>query len=342
MKHRNIKLLLIPIVLACTCFAACNMENPIMGKWWVNQEQEQSSPSEPDYIPILKFIPQVTYETIIQQEVVYDTIIEKLPPEIIYETIVQQEVIYETVIEKLPPEIIYQVITEYVETLVEIVKEPDLSDIINEIMKNDPDGIREIVKEIIKEIPVDLGRDIIKEIIKELPPQEIISYLTDEQIIYIIQQQPPEMILQNISIINIEYIIFSGDSETYNGDSPKGGTSLTASEKTANNNTVTAFAKALANNSDYLLILHGHANPITYDAAEIADLTRISENRAKAVEQVLKDKYFVLAGGAIEDERVSTSGYGGEKNLFGSSTTYAGLNRRVEMILIKVDTVKTR
>jgi outer membrane protein OmpA-like peptidoglycan-associated protein len=320
-------------VFVLVFFAAC--ENPIMKKWW-----EEPEPKEPEveYIPIVKMVPQVTYETIIEHEFIYQTIIEKVP-EYIYETIVQENTIYETVMEKVP-EYVYEVIreTEYVtiyETIYErvetiVVTPPAREDVIQYIK----DNVAEVV-EIIKEQTN--WKEILKEIIKEIPPGEITQYLTDEQVKYIIQQQPPQVILQTITIINIEYIIFSGDASVYNGNSPTGGTSLTTQERSANDTTIAAMAKALVDHSDYLMILHGHANPVTSSPTEIAELMSISTDRANTVDTVLKTKFGQLGGDTLGwDTRVSASGYGGEKNLSVTNSTYAGLNRRVEMILVRV------
>ena len=267
---KKMKLLM---VLLCAFLVSC--ENPIMERWWVESGPEAESP-EPEYIPIMKMIPQITYEIIIQHEMVYNTIIE-------------------TIIEQLPPEVITRYLTD---------------------------------EEII-------------ELIKQLPPEELLEYLTSEQIRYIIMQQPPSMILQHVTIIGIEYIIFSGDSEEFNGNSPSpSGTNLTAQEKNTNSATVTAMARSLAGNSDYLMILHGHANPIGNTDSEKAELERISLNRAISVEAELKSRFITLSGRALEEDRVSTSGYGGEKNLMLSGSVHAGLNRRVEMILIRLETIR--
>jgi len=261
------------IVLLCAFLVSC--ENPIMERWWAGSEPEPEPP-EREYIPIMKMIPQIIYEIMIQHEIVYNTIIERI-------------------IEQLPPEVITR----------------NLSD-----------------EEII-------------ELIRQLPPEELLEYLTSEQIRYIIMQQPPSMILQHVTIIGIEYIIFSGDAEEYNANSPSpSGTSLTAQERNTNNATVTAMARSLADNSEYLMILHGHANPIGNTPDEKAELERISLNRARAVEAELKTRFSTLNGRYLEEDRVSTSGYGGEKNLILSGSIYAGLNRRVEMILIRLETIR--
>jgi hypothetical protein len=332
---KNSKIIYCLTALVCVCFISCSFENPIMEKWW-----QEEKPEEVEYVPIVKMIPQVTYETLIEHEYIYRDIFVQLPPEVIHDTIVeevQKEVpvyIYETIIEKVP-EIVYETITEYQTVYEEVEKivpgPPTEEDIIKYIEEHPSDVI-----EIIKQDPN--WKEILKEIIKDIPPEEMITYLTDEQIKYIINQQPPQIILQTIDIIDIEYIIFSGDQKDYNANAPTAtGTSVTAQEKTSNDTTIAAMAQALKDNPDYLMILHGHANPTTSTPSEIPGLIQLSLDRANDVNRVLKAKFKELGGDATNwDTRVSAKGYGGEKNLSVTNSTYAGLNRRVEMILVRV------
>ena len=407
---KNRKLVYCLTALACVCFVNC--ENPIMKKWWMGSE-----PQEVEYVPIVKMIPQVTYATIIEHDVVNQVIIQQLPPEVIYQTIIQEvkkEVpvyIYETVIEKVP-EIIYETVTEYqtvyepiveevpvyvyetviqeipvyvYETIIEkeieektvyetvyqtvyetvyqtvhdtvtIIRDPTEDEIkdyirdheteIIELIKDDPDFdklIKEYIMnhmtEVIELIKNDPDfEDIIKEIIQTIPPDELITYLTDEQIKYIIQQQPPQIILQTIDIIDIEYIIFAGNAIIYNGPHAAGAnTDLTPQEKSSNDAAITAMAQSLKDHPDYLMILHGHANPTSSNPSEVEDLMTISKARADAVNVVLKEKFSQLGGDITGwDTRVSSKGYGGEKNLTVTDSIYSGLNRRVEMILVRI------
>jgi hypothetical protein len=302
-----------------------------MEKWWKEPEVV--------YVPITKMVPQITYETVIEQEYIYKTVFVQLPAEVIYDTVIEYQTIYETIIEYVP-EYVYEVITEteyviiydkiYEEVEKIVITPPSKEDIIQYIKDNPAEVIN-----IIKENPN--WKEILKEIIKEIPPGEIITYLTDDQIKYIISQQPPQLILQTITIINIEYIIFSGDASVYNGNSPTGGTNLNTQEKNSNDTSVSAMAKALVDHPDYLIMLHGHANPTSFTEGETLELMKLSEDRARAVETALRGKFMALnSGTGIDDDRVSVSGYGGDKNLFGSNSTYTGLNRRVEMILVRV------
>jgi outer membrane protein OmpA-like peptidoglycan-associated protein len=277
-----------------------------MQKWW--EDPEPKAP-EVEYVTITKMIPQVVYDTI-------------------YEAVIEYERIYINIIEQLPPNIIYEYVYEIVYDI--LVRDPT-EDEIREYIK---DNLIEVIK-IIKEDPKYI--EIIMEVIKEIPPEEIYIYLTDEQIKYVIQQQPPEVILQAVKIIDIEFVIFSGNSVTFNGNSPVGGTNLSAQEKSANETIVNVMAQALVDDTDCLIMLHGHANPTTFTEGEKGELEQISMDRAKSVETALRAKFKTYSGGKnIDDTRVTVSGYGGGKNLFGSNSTYAGLNRRVEMILVQV------
>ncbi|MDR0472936.1 MAG: hypothetical protein LBH43_04635, partial [Treponema sp.] len=72
------------IALAYVCLVTC--ENQIMKKWW-----EEPKEPEVEYVPITKMVPQVTYETIIEHEFIYETVFVHLPPEVIYETVIEYQ-----------------------------------------------------------------------------------------------------------------------------------------------------------------------------------------------------------------------------------------------------------
>ncbi|MDR0312044.1 MAG: OmpA family protein [Treponema sp.] len=233
-----------------------------------------------------------------EEDLFYIPIIKTLPPEQIYTTIVETVEIHDTIYEQLPLEIIIKDVTD--------------QDILNYI--------------------------------KDLPPETIFQYLTEEQKQYIkekipptviIQQLPPQILLQSISIVDIEYIIFSGDATAYNVNSPTpGGTNLTTQEKATNDDIVKVMAEMLRN-KNYMLILHGHANPVTGTAAEALQLTQISQDRADAVKAKLK---LVYTGQEPLDNRITANGYGGERNVSMPASTTSSLNRRVEAILFTIDT----
>jgi hypothetical protein len=314
-----------------------------MKTWWAEPQPESKEP-EVEYVPIMKMVPQVSYETIIQHDVIYEPVFVQLPPEIIHDTIIETQTIYETVIKEVPVyvyqtitetkyETIYQTIEKIVHDTVTVTAPPAEEDILNYIRDHTTELINIIKEE-------DNWKEILKEIIRDIPPDEIINYLSDEQIRYIINQQPPQIILQTIQIIDIEYIIFAGNADQYNGPHGAGAaTDLSAQEKSSNDASVSDMALALKDHPDYLIMLHGHANPTNFTDGEIGELKKLSEDRAKSVEAELRTRFKTINDGLdIEDTRVSVSGYGGEKNLFGSNSVYAGLNRRVEMILVRVGT----
>jgi len=357
MANLKTKLFIGLLLLACAVFITCSWDNPILEKWWVEPAPE-SVEQDYIYVPITRYIPEVRYETIIQHETVYETIIEKLPPEVVYETI------YETFYIELPPEIIYEVIkevvieyetiteyetiyetvieleviTEYVE--VEIERQPTEEEIIQYILDNPAKIIKliketEILYETLKELIIqELTKEDIIKIIQSIPPSEIIKYLTEEQIKYIIQQQPAQSILQSIQIIDIEYIIFAGGARIYNGDPvPITGTALTAATKSTNTSIINASLAILEGNDNNLVLLHGHANPVDNTPEEINDLKELSLDRANAVAKEFSDRAKVDLTG-----RMQTKGFGGEGNIAVSSTSNADLNRRVEVILFRIDT----
>ena len=343
MKSKKLFYFLITLALtafACVCFVTC--ENPIMEKWWVEKE------TEPEYIPITKMIPQVTYETVIEHDIIYKQVIVQLPPEVIHDTIIKEvEVekdipvyIFQTIIEQVP----YIVFVTITETKYEIIHDTIIQEV-EKIVSGPPSDddinkyIKEHTKEVLEIIKQDPDwKDILKEIISNIPPEELITYLTDDQIKYIIQQQPPKVILETIDIIDIEYIIFAGNATAYNGSHATGAnTDLTAQEKNSNDATIAAMAQSLKDHPDYLMILHGHANPTSSSQSEVEDLMTISKARADAVNAVLETKFSQIGGDTSGwDTRVSAKGYGGEKNLTVTDSSYAGLNRRVEMIMVRI------
>ncbi|MDR2730831.1 MAG: OmpA family protein [Treponema sp.] len=348
--------------LAFLCLIGCM--NPIMEKWWVEEEREyvpitknipigtQQTVYETIYKQVIQYVPTYIYEIIFKTEyvTVYEDVIKEVP-KYIYETVIETkyETIYETVFET-----VYETIHDIVEVKIyvpptdEQIKDyiKDHSDEIITIIKDDPhfetiikEYIRDHFDEVIKIINNSPNsEEIIRKIIESIPPDVITNYLTKEQIQYILEQQPPQVILQTITIIDIEYIIFAGNADKYNGPhGPGASTDLTAQEKSSNDASVSDMAKALKDHPDYLIMMHGHANPTSFTEGETGELKKLSEDRAKAVEEELKKKFKALNSGVdIDNTRVTVSGYGGEKILFGNNSTYTALNRRVEMILVRV------
>lgn len=176
-------------------------------------------------------------------------------------------------------------------------------------------------------------------ILKNIPIPEVI-YDTVVDTVIVWKEIPPSEVLQSIEIIGIDYIIFAGNSETFNGPPvPASGTPLTTDEKNYNTSTIAGVATMLKDNSDYLVMLHGHANPVDYTLGETVELMELSLARAEDVATILNEKFVSLTGAPpMTESRMNISGYGGEKTLFGNNSPYTALNRRVEIILFRIIT----
>ena len=205
---------------------------------------------------------------------------------------------------------------------------------------------------IIKDVPMYIYETIIEnEYIYKYVYETVIEYYPEYT--YVDKPLPPEIILEHIAILNIDFIVFSGNQTVYNKESAlQGGTSLSQTEIDANNTIVKSVIQELIDHEEIFLILHGHANPIDYTPEETIQLTQISEARAVSVkekiEKVLRDTDADIDiipddNKLTEDEikallgRMDTKGYGGGKNIAGPTSTYGGLNRRVEVILFSIE-----
>ena len=244
MKKRNVRLIFGLMALVCVCVTSC--DNPIIKPWWGEKEPAET---DFDYVAIIKDVPLLIYETIVEEKIVYEKIIEK---------------VYETV---------------YVD--------------------------REVIL-------------------------------------------PPEVLLQHITVVNIEFVMFAGESIVFNGDPGRidpdgapviGATPLTNAEKQTNEAVVSGMVNLLNEHDDYFLILHGHANPTDGSSEETSILSYISLERARSVAHEVNEECGQTDGYLESQGRMTTRGYGGGRNMTGSGSSYAGLNRRVEAILITIETV---
>ena len=158
------------------------------------------------------------------------------------------------------------------------------------------------------------------------PIIEIITETVIEKVIEIHE------LLQHIDIIDVQFILFSGDQDLYNEDAkPPATTSLNAEQRTTNNLIISNAVTLLRNNPTYVAILHGHANPAGLDPDEAAELMVLSLARAQQVELQL----FIRG---ISRNRMISTGYGGELNISGTHHVEASLNRRVELIIANITT----
>ena len=199
-------------------------------------------------------------------------------------------------------------------------------------------------------------------IIRDIPYEKIVEVIVDGG--------GTLSTIQNLKIIAIEYIIFSGDQHLYNQDAAQGASSnLNAQERSTNDKTINAMAQSLKANPSYLIMLHGHANPANFDKEELKECEDISKSRACEVAKVLWHRFKDIGGnpdappewggpkdGVKTDYNIETwcndvwfsatwdgrmskpKGYSHDNThtLYPPNSTYAGLNRRVEMILFEI------
>ena len=220
---------------------------------------------------------------------------------------------------------------------------------------------------LIKDVPYMVYETIIEEkIIEKIVEKEIIITVEMPQVIveYVVVEKPvpPEILMQYIDIIGIEFVLFSGDATEYNGlHGAHGSTDLTPQEQKTNNEIVLDTVKELNDHPEYFLILHGHANPVTNTRSETDELIQISTARAASVRDAVAAVYTngdgelpgifdppstlppshhipIMSSPHPLEKRMTTRGYGGERNMAGPSSSYAALNRRVEAILFTIRT----
>ncbi|MCL2209855.1 MAG: hypothetical protein FWC19_07305 [Treponema sp.] len=199
---------------------------------------------------------------------------------------------------------------------------------------------------IIKEVPVFIYETIIQE--KTIYETVYVQLPPEIQIVYVDKLVPQEVLLQYINILDIQFIIFAGESIEFNGPPGREGapstTALTNQEKKTNESVISYFAEELSRNDrNCFAIFHGHANLLTGTAEEALELEFISTSRAEDVVRELKEVYEEEGYGDAKtdlENRVTAKGYGGEMSISSSTSSYAGLNRRVEAILFMIETEK--
>ena len=217
---------------------------------------------------------------------------------------------------------------------------------------------------LIKSVPQYVYETIIQETVVYEEVEKIIL-IKDPTIVIVEKPMPPEVLLQHIEIVNIEFVIFSGDQTNYNwAAKTTTGTYVTPQEQDTNNRIVTEIASDFETRShgpdkdnDLFIILHGHANPVYNTPQEIQELQDLSLGRAKSVRDAIAQMYtnpsYSLPKATPADNtvtipemqsthemagRMTVKGYGGGRNMSGASSSYAGLNRRVEVILFRITT----
>jgi len=148
------------------------------------------------------------------------------------------------------------------------------------------------------------------QIIRELPPVEVIREL------------PPVEIIKRIIITQVEYILFGPDIGVYNEGVDRDARAL-------NDLVLDTVANTLKENSDLVVRIEGHANPVTLVPEEIEELLVLSESRANAVARILREK-------GVVEEQIVVAAFGGTRTL-ASDYDHWNINRRVELIVKQID-----
>ena len=164
-----------------------------------------------------------------------------------------------------------------------------------------------------------------------LPQKTVYSvkteYKTEFQTRYVevIKTLPPTEIIKRIVINAVEYIIFAGDIYTYNAV-------IDDDAQALNDMTINHVAQVLGDNPDFQVRIEGHANPVTRHPREIDELLDLSTYRAYEVARVLREK-------GVSNKQLIISAYGGTRTVTRyEDVDHWNMNRRVEMLIIQIDT----
>jgi len=141
--------------------------------------------------------------------------------------------------------------------------------------------------------------------------------------IEVIQIPPPSEIIKRVMITQVEYIIFAPDRYRFNEY-------LDADARSLNELVINHVAQILRDNPNYLVRVEGHANPVSHEPGEIEELAVLSANRANEVARLL------MARG-VKEEQIVLIFYGGSR-IIASDRDHWNMNRRVELIVVEVNT----
>jgi len=146
-------------------------------------------------------------------------------------------------------------------------------------------------------------------------PQSRIEYVE------VVRMPPPVEIVRKIAISEVEYIIFGPDISRYNDG-------IDADARALNDLIIGHVVEVLTENSNYVVRLEGHANPLTLTPSEVADLVTLSEARSDEVAMQLR------ARGVAEDQIV-VAAFGGAR-IAAREFDHRNMNRRVELIIKRI------
>lgn len=143
------------------------------------------------------------------------------------------------------------------------------------------------------------------------------------EFIQTIRTVPANEIVSRVMVSGVEYILFGPDIGRYN-------VGIDADAQQLNELVLNYVAETLKSNPECRVRIEGHANPYTINISEIDELQVLSAMRSNVVAEQLRSR------GVSNDQLVIIS-FGGTRTAT-SDWDARNRNRRVEMILIQVDT----
>jgi len=141
--------------------------------------------------------------------------------------------------------------------------------------------------------------------------------------VYRDREIPPNEIIRKIMISSVEYIIFAPNISIFNEG-------LDANTRNLNDLIINQVAQILREHPEFLVRVEGHANPVTNNPNEANELYTLSTERANEIASLLITK-------GVKQEQIVIIAYGGERVITSSQEDWSR-NRRVELIVIQIDT----
>jgi outer membrane protein OmpA-like peptidoglycan-associated protein len=138
----------------------------------------------------------------------------------------------------------------------------------------------------------------------------------------VVKMPPANEIIRRVIITQVEYIIFAGDSSTYNER-------IDVDARTLNELVINQVAQLLTENRDLRVRIEGHANPVTGTREEERILSELSARRANEVAGILREM-------DVRDEQIIVVALGAARAIE-TDRDHWNVNRRVELIVIHVD-----
>lgn len=144
-----------------------------------------------------------------------------------------------------------------------------------------------------------------------------------ETTVEVIRTVPPSEIVRRVMISAVEFILFGPDIGSYN-------VGIDHDAQQLNELVLNYTARTLRENPNFRVRIEGHANPYTINVSEADELMTLSAMRSNVVAQQLK-----LRG--VSEEQIVIVSFGGTRTAT-NEWDVRNRNRRVEMIILEVDT----